>query len=80
MERLKIKDAPGWVKDSSSKAVLNSDLSALEQRKLNKKKNIQINNITEDLSNVKSELETLRTDIKDIKDILLQFIKPNGNT
>lgn len=79
MERLKVKDAPGWVKDSSSKAVLNSDLSALEQRKLNKKKNIQINNITEDLSNVKSELETLRTDIKDIKDILLQFMKSNGN-
>jgi hypothetical protein len=42
MERLKIKDAPGWVKDSSSKAVLNSDLSALEQRKLNKKKNQKI--------------------------------------
>jgi uncharacterized protein (DUF342 family) len=79
MERLKIKDTPGWVKDLSSKAVLNSDLSALEQRKLNKKKNIQINNITEDLSNVKSELETLRTDIKDIKDILLQFVKSSGD-
>jgi hypothetical protein len=79
MERLKIKDAPGWVKDSSSKAVLNADYSALEQRKLNKKKNTQINNIEEDLSNVKAELETLRSDIKDIKDILLQFVKSSGD-
>jgi hypothetical protein len=74
MEKLKIKDAPGWVKDSSSKAVLNTNLFALEERKQNKRKIKQINSLESDLVNVKTELEELKSDIKDIKDILLQFI------
>jgi hypothetical protein len=79
MEKLKVKDAPGWIKDPSSKAVLNTDLSALEQRKQNKKKINQINSLEGDLSNVKSELTELKSEIKDIKDILLQFINAKSN-
>lgn len=70
----KIKDVPGWIKDPSSKAVLNADLSALEKRKQNKTRTKQINSLEGDLSNVKAELNELKSDIKDIKDILLQFI------
>lgn len=78
MEKVKVKDAPGWVKDSSSKAVLNTDLSALEQRKQDKKKTNQINSLEMDVSEVKTELNELKSEIKDIKDILLQFINANS--
>jgi hypothetical protein len=74
METIKVKDAPGWVKDPSSKAILNSDKSSLEQYKINKRKNMLINNMENDLVNVKSEIKDLKSDIKDIKNILLQFI------
>lgn len=74
MEKLKIKDAPGWVKDPTTKAVLNSDISALQAHKANRKKNILINSMENDLNGVKTEIEELKSDIKDIKDILLQFI------
>jgi uncharacterized protein (DUF342 family) len=77
MEKLKIENVEGWVKDPASKAILNTDLSSLEQYKINRRKNMLINNMEEDLTNVKNELEELKTDIKDIKNILLQFIKPN---
>ena len=79
MEKLLIENAPGWVKDPSSKAILNTDISALEQRKQNKTKTKQINSLEIDLSNVKSELNDLKTEIKDIKNILLQFINANSN-
>jgi hypothetical protein len=79
MEKAKIKDTPGWVKDLSSKAVLNVDMSALEQRKQNKNKTKQINSLEGDLSNVKLELNELKSEIKDIKDILLQFINAKSN-
>jgi len=77
MEKLKIENVEGWVKDPASKAILNTDLSSLEQYKINRRKNMLINNMEEDLTNVKTELEELKTDIKDIKNILLQFMKPN---
>lgn len=74
MDKIKVKDAPGWVKDPASKAVLNSDKSALEQYKANRRKNMLINTMENDLNNVKTEIKELKSDIKDIKDILLQFI------
>lgn len=74
MEKIKIENAPGWIKDSSTKAILNADISTLEQRKLEKRKNTQINSIESDISNVKEELNELKSEIKEIKDILLQFI------
>lgn len=79
METTKIKDTPGWVKDLSSKAILNMDVSALEQRKQNKIKIKQINSLEGDLSSVKLELNELKSEIKDIKDILLQFINAKSN-
>lgn len=79
METAKIKDTPGWVKDLSSKAILNMDVSALEQRKQNKIKIKQINSLEGDLSSVKLELNELKSEIKDIKDILLQFINAKSN-
>ena len=74
MDTIKVKDAPGWVKDPTSNAILNADRSALEQYKINKRKNALINNMENDLINVKTEITELKSDIKDIKNILLQFI------
>lgn len=74
MELVKIKDVPGWVKDQNSKAVLNSDRIALNEHKANKRKNMLINTMENDLNNVKTEIRELKSDIKDIKDILLKFI------
>jgi hypothetical protein len=81
-ENIKVENNPGWVKNSRNKAVLNTDLSALEQRRQNKKKIDHINSLERDLSNVKLELNDLKnelkSEIKDIKDILLQFINSNS--
>lgn len=79
MENLLIENTPGWVKAQSSKAILNMDVSALEQRKQNKIKIKQINSLEGDLSSVKLELNELKSEIKDIKDILLQFINAKSN-
>ena len=78
MELVKVENAPGWVKSSSNKAVLNTDKSALEQRKQNKRKSIQLNSLEEDFGNLKTELNELKSEIKDIKYILLQFINSNS--
>jgi hypothetical protein len=72
---LKIENTPGWVKNPTNKAILNSDITALQEYKLKKQKNIKINTIESEVDDIKSQIKDLNHDIKEIKDILLQFIQ-----
>lgn len=72
---LKIEDAPGWIKDSKNNAILNSDLSSLQQYKMNKKKHIQVDSMQKEVRNLKIELSDIKSDVSDIKNLLFQIIK-----
>ena len=73
----KIEDSPGWVKNMSNRAVLNSNLEALNQHKLNKQKNLEFNEMQNEVKNLKTNIEELKGDITDIKQLLVQFISLN---
>lgn len=74
-KHLKIENAPGWVKNPTNKAILNSDISALQEYKIKKQKNLKINNIESEVDEIKSQVIDLKNDVQEIKDLLLQFIK-----
>ena len=76
-KHLKIENTPGWVKDDYSKAVLNSDLNALQKYKENKQKSIKINNIESDMVNLKQEISNIKSDMTDIKNLLTMLINLN---
>lgn len=78
-ELLKIENAPGWVKNTENKAVLNSDLAALQQHKINKQKNIKIDSMEHTVKNLNDEISEIKNDILTIKDILVEFIKNSNN-
>ena len=59
--------AHGIVKDTSSGALLNTDRSALEARKLRKKNSLRVENVEQDVLEIKSELEQIRS-------LLLQLV------
>jgi len=52
----KIQDAKGFVKNSSNKAVLNVDETALDAYKRRKKNLSEVQNAIDDINNVKVEL------------------------
>ena len=63
--KLKVKDHENLVKDTETKAVLNTDLTSLEAYRAHRNKQIQKDN----------EIETLKEDVKEIKDILQLLVE-----
>lgn len=67
-----IEDNPGLVRDNQTNAVLSVDNKSLQayrrNREINKKKALEYDSITQDISNLKAELN-------EIKDLLLQMVK-----
>jgi hypothetical protein len=61
-------------RDAHSKALLNTDLSGLMKYKLQRERHFQ--NIQE-MNRVKSDIVSLKNDLKEIKDILLVISKKN---
>jgi len=55
------------VKDPTSGALLNIDRSALDARRLRKKNSLKIENVEKEVSDIKSELEEIRS-------LLLQLV------
>lgn len=64
----RIKEFPDYMKDQSSKAILNTNKSVLEEYK----KKLSMEN---DIKNLQFELSGLKTDITDIKNLLLNLNK-----
>ena len=67
-----IEDNPGLVRDKQTNAVLSVDNKSLQayrrNREINKKKALEYDSITQDISNLKAELN-------EIKDLLVQMVK-----
>ena len=63
--KLKVKDHEHLVKDTETKAVLNTDLTSLEAYRVHRNKQRQKDN----------EIETLKEDVKEIKDILQLLVE-----
>jgi hypothetical protein len=67
-----IEDNPSLVRDNQTNAVLNVDNKSLQayrrSREINKKKALEYDTITEDISSLKAELN-------EIKDLLVQMVK-----
>lgn len=71
----KVENSPGWVKNMSNKAILNSNLEALNQHKLNKQKNFEFNAMQKEITNLKTDIDELKSNISDIKQLLIEFAK-----
>ena len=78
-EFLKIENVPGWVKNTSNKAVLNSDLNALAQYKITKQKNIELNNLKSNVDSLSSDISGIKSEISELKGLLLDFMKNSNN-
>ena len=59
-----------FVRDNNSKAVLNTDVSALEQYKIARDKKKKEESI---LQNCVTDINTLKDDMKEIKNLLLKL-------
>lgn len=68
MSLIKIKDYPQYVKDDTTNAVLNNDLTALNEYKI--KKQLQTN-----INTINTEMENIKSDISEIKSLLLALTK-----
>jgi archaellum component FlaC len=79
MDILKVENAPGWVKNTNNKAVLNSNLTALQEHKANKLKNTQIHTMKSEVEELKSDISDIKQEFSELKHILIQFMNSNQN-
>lgn len=61
-----IKESPEFIKDSSSRAILNRDMKALAEYKKQKARRLSSKN---EILKVQDDINTLKNEIKDIKDM-----------
>lgn len=78
-ELLKIENAPGWVKSTDNKAVLNTNKTALEEYKIKKQKSAEINIMKSDLNYIKDDIDTLKSEFTELKSLLIDFIRNSHN-
>ena len=61
---LPIEGQPGFVKDSRSSAILNTDLGALQEYKNKRKQTKQIQSMQEEINMLKNELAAIKNHLK----------------
>jgi hypothetical protein len=61
---LPIEGQPGFVKDSKSSAILNTDLGALQEYKNKRKQTKQTQSMQEEINMLKEELATIKNHLK----------------
>lgn len=62
-------------RESSSKAILNTDVDSLLKYKIQKRQLSDINRNKQELSSVKIEIDQIKSDLGEIKQLLLQITK-----
>lgn len=70
MQYLKVKEAEELVRDTSSSAILNTDMDALKAYKLKKSKDNKLEQIAK-------EHEEIKRDMNEIKDLLKELLGRN---
>jgi hypothetical protein len=68
MDHLKVRDNPNLIRDKSSKAILNTDVSALNKYKEERDFKLKLQKIVE-------ENDQMKNDIAEIKNLLLKVIE-----
>lgn len=76
---VKVENAPGWVKSSENKAVLNTNKSALVEYKIKKQKSAEINKMKSDVDCIKDDMDSLKSEVTEIKCLLIDFIRNSHN-
>ena len=72
MELLKVDDN-GTVKDQESGAVLNTDVAAYKRYKMERERTKSLSDLEDNLTDMQAEVNSLRTDIAEIKTLLRQL-------
>lgn len=65
MSEMKIRELTGFVKDTSSSAVLNDDMAALNAYRAAKKRNSQIDDMLKRINNLESIVKELSEKLKE---------------
>jgi hypothetical protein len=73
MKYVKVKDAPGFVRDMQTNAVLNADVSALQAYKRKRNKQKELDNSFSEVSTMKTNINKMEHEIQEIK-VLMQRI------
>jgi hypothetical protein len=76
-EKVQIEGKSNLVRDINSKALLNTDLRSLNEYQLKKKMMISMEQNESEINNIKerlSKIDSLESDLKDIKDLLQRII------
>jgi len=63
---IKIKNYNNLVKDTSTKAILNSDIHSLNEAKRKKRESITLKTLTQEVNTIKNEFEEIKTLLKQI--------------
>lgn len=61
-------------RDPSSKAILNTDMSSYMKHKIQRRKYQEINKKVENISEIRSEIDTLKGDLQEIKSLLMTIM------
>ena len=64
-------------RDRNSKAILNTDMDSLLKYKIQKRKISDINKSRNEIALIRTEVDSIKSDLSDIKQLLLQITK-NG--
>jgi len=67
---IKVKEHKNLVRDSRSKAILNTDMSALLKKRRDKEVNVTLTSLTQEVNIIKNEFQ-------EIKSLLKQIAKKN---
>ena len=70
MSYIKVKDHKNLVRDSRSKAILNTDMSALLKKRRDEEVNVTLTSLTQEVNTIKNEFQ-------EIKSLLKQIAKKN---
>lgn len=71
-EVVKVKDNPNFIRDIETNAILNTDNNGLEQYKQRRK--IMLKQQCE-YDNMKNEVDSLRSEIVELKELLISLVK-----
>lgn len=74
---IKVKDERGLVRDPFSKAILNTNITALQEHRKKRKMFRETILNKDELNSIKNEVLTLKTELNDIKYLLEQLINRN---
>ena len=66
MSYIKVKEHKNLVRDSRSKAILNTDMSALLKKRRDKEVSVTLTSLTQEVNTIKNEFQEIKSLLKQI--------------